>query len=62
VGSNHRDENGRLKMLYHIDGSVLRVVKYAIAHINKYMEAKVRSYEIGIKVVVFGPDLKLFAQ
>ena len=49
-------------MLYHIVGSVLRVVKYAMAHINKYMEAKVGSYEIGVKVVVFGPDLKLFAQ
>ena len=49
-------------MHYHIDGSVLRVVEYAMAHINKYMVAKVGSYEIGIKVVVFGPDLKLFAQ
>ena len=62
MGSKHRDENGRLKMLYHIDGSVLRLVKHAMAHINKYMEAKVGSYEIGVKVVVFGPDLKLFAQ
>jgi hypothetical protein len=62
VGSNHQNENGRLKMLYHIVGSVWRVVKYAMEHINKYMEAKVGSYEIGIKVVVFGPDLKLFVQ
>jgi hypothetical protein len=29
---------------------------------NRYMEAKLGPEEIGIKVVVFGPDLKLFAQ
>jgi hypothetical protein len=33
-----------------------------MAHINSYMEAKVEPDEIGIKVVVFGPGLKLFAQ
>ena len=49
-------------MLYHIDGSGLRVVKYAMAHINKYMEARVGSDKIDIKVVVLGPVLKLFVK
>jgi hypothetical protein len=49
-------------MLYHIDGSGLRVVNYAMVHINKYMEAKVGSDKINIKVVVLGPSLKLFVK
>ena len=49
-------------MLFHIDGSVLRLVKYAMVHINKYMYAKVGSDKIDIKVVVLGPSLKLFVK
>jgi hypothetical protein len=49
-------------MLFHIDGSGLRLVKYAMAHTNKYIEAKVGSDKIDIKVVVLGPPLKLFVK
>jgi hypothetical protein len=49
-------------MLCHIDGSTLRVVKNAMAHINKYMEAKVGPDKIDIKVVVLGPSLKLYVK
>lgn len=58
--SNHRDENGRIKVLYHIDGSDLGVAKYAMALINKHMEAEGGPDKIDIKVVVHGPALKLF--
>jgi uncharacterized protein len=59
AGSN-RDENGRLKVLYHIDGSDAGVAKYAMALINKHMEAEGGPDKIDIKVVVHGPALKLF--
>jgi uncharacterized protein len=57
---NHRDDNGRLKVLYHIDGSDVGVAKYAMALINKHMEAEGGPDKIDIKVVVHGPALKLF--
>ena len=60
AGNNHRDENGRLKVLYHIDGSDVGVAKYAMALINKHMEAEGGPDKIDIKVVVHGPALKLF--
>ena len=58
--NNHRDENGRLKVLYHIDGTDVGVAKYAMALINKHMEAEGGPDKIDIKVVVHGPALKLF--
>ena len=57
---NNRDANGRLKVLYHIDGSDVGVAKYAMALINKHMEAEGGPDKIDIKVVVHGPALKLF--
>jgi intracellular sulfur oxidation DsrE/DsrF family protein len=57
---NNRDENGRLKVLYHIDGSDVGVAKYAMALINKHIEAEGGPDKIDIKVVVHGPALKLF--
>ncbi len=60
AGNNHRDENGRIKVLYHIDGSDVGVAKYAMALINKHMEAEGGPDKIDIKVVVHGPALKLF--
>lgn len=60
AGSNNRDVNGRLKVLYHIDGSDVGVAKYAMALINKHMEAEGGPDKIDIKVVVHGPALKLF--
>jgi uncharacterized protein len=61
-GASHRDENGRLKVLYHIDGSDVGVAKYAMALINKHMEAEGGPDKIDIKVVVHGPALKLFVK
>jgi uncharacterized protein len=60
--ASHRDENGRLKVLYHIDGSDVGVAKYAMALINKHMEAEGGPDKIDIKVVVHGPALKLFVK
>jgi hypothetical protein len=57
---NNRDADGRLKVLYHIDGSDVGVAKYAMALINKHMEAEGGPDKIDIKVVVHGPALKLF--
>jgi len=57
---NNRDASGRLKVLYHIDTSDVAVAKYAMALINKHMEAEGGPDKIDIKVVVHGPALKLF--
>ena len=59
---NNRDENGRLKVLYHIDSSDVGVAKYAMALINKHIEAEGGPDKIDIKVVVHGPALKLFVK
>lgn len=58
--NEHRDADGRLKVLYHIDGNDVGVAKYAMALINKHMEAEGGPDKIDIKVVVHGPALKLF--
>ncbi|MZH02481.1 MAG: hypothetical protein F3745_03530 [Nitrospinae bacterium] len=60
--ANNRDEKGRLKVLYHIDGSDVGGAKYAMALINKHMEAEGGPDKIDIKVVVHGPALKLFVK
>ena len=60
AGSEHRDEAGRIKVLYHIDGSDVGVAKYAMVLINKHIEAEGGPDKIDIKVVVHGPALKLF--
>ena len=56
----HRGPNGKLKVLYHIDGSDLKVAKYAMALINKHIEAEGGPDKIDLKVVVHGPALPLF--
>jgi hypothetical protein len=57
---NHRTEDGKLKVLYHIDGSDLAVAKYAMALINKHIEAEGGPDKIDLVVVVHGPALHLF--
>ena len=59
-GSGHRDANGRLKVLYHIDGTDAGVAQYAMALISKHLEAEGGPDKIDIKVVVHGPALLLF--
>ncbi len=55
-----RGPDGRLKVLYHIDGADLKTAKYAMALINKHIEAEGGPDKIDLKVVVHGPALMLF--
>jgi intracellular sulfur oxidation DsrE/DsrF family protein len=57
---NHRTPDGKLKVLYHIDTSNVGTAKYAMALINKHIEAEGGMDKIDIKVVVHGPALMLF--
>ena len=57
---NHRTPDGKLKVLYHIDSSDVGTAKYALALINKHIEAEGGPDKIDIKVVVHGPALLLF--
>lgn len=59
-GNNHRTHDGKLKVLYHIDGSDVGTAKYAMALINKHIEAEGGPEKIDIVVVVHGPALMLF--
>ncbi len=55
-----RGPDGRLKVLYHIDGPDLKTAKYAMALIKKHIEAEGGLDKIDLKVVVHGPALQLF--
>ena len=55
-----RGPDGRLKVLYHIDGPDLKTAKYAMALINKHIEAEGGPDKIDLVVVVHGPALELF--
>lgn len=57
---SHRGADGKLKVLYHIDSPDIKVVKYALALINKHIEAEGGRDKIDLKVVVHGPALMLF--
>lgn len=58
--TNHRTADGKLKVLYHIDTSDIAVAKYAMALINKHIEAEGGPDKIDLIVVVHGPALKLY--
>ena len=58
--ASHRTADGKLKVLYQIDGSDLGTVKYAMALINKHIEAEGGPDKIDLVVVVHGPALMLF--
>ncbi len=58
--ADHRTPDGRLKVLYHIDGNDLATAKYAMALIHKHIDAEGGPGQIDIKVVVHGPALHLF--
>ncbi|QPJ61276.1 MAG: hypothetical protein G3M70_04985 [Candidatus Nitronauta litoralis] len=60
TGNNHRTEDGKLKVLYHVDGNDLGTAKYAMALIKKHIEAEGGPDKIDIKLVVHGPALPLF--
>ena len=56
----HRTADGKLKVLYHIDGNDVAVAKYAMALAKKHIEAEGGPDKIDLKIVVHGPALKLF--
>jgi len=53
-------DSGKTKVLYHVDGKDPDVAKYALALINKHIEAEGGPDKIDIVLVVHGPALKLF--
>lgn len=59
-GASHRTEDGKLKVLYHIDGTDLGTAKYTMKLIKKHIEAEGGPDKIDVKLVVHGPALKLF--
>ncbi len=50
----------KVKVLYHVDGKDLATAKYAMALINKHIEAEGGPDKIDVKLVVHGPALALF--
>ena len=53
-------DSGKTKVVYHVDGKDLDVAKYAMALINKHIEAEGGPEKIDVVLVVHGPALKLF--
>ena len=53
-------DSGKTKVLYHVDGDDVNVAKYAMALINKHIEAEGGPDKIDVVLVVHGPTLKLF--
>ncbi len=51
---------GKVKVLYHVDGKDPEVAKYALALINKHIEAEGGPDKIDVELVVHGPALELF--
>jgi len=54
------ESKGKVKVLYHVDGKDLEVAKYAMALINKHIEAEGGPDKIDVELVVHGPALELF--
>lgn len=52
--------NDKMKVVYHVDGPDPAVAKYALALINKHIEAEGGPDNIDVVLVVHGPALKLF--
>jgi len=53
-------ESGKTKVLYHVDGKDLATATYAMALINKHIEAEGGPDKIDVVLVVHGPALELF--
>jgi hypothetical protein len=51
---------GKVKVLYHVDGKDPEVAKYALALINKHIEAEGGPENIDVELIVHGPALELF--
>lgn len=52
--------NEKVKVLYHVDGKDPEVAKYALALINKHIDAEGGPDKIDVELVVHGPALELF--
>lgn len=52
--------NGKVKVLYHVDSKDPEVAKYALALINKHIDAEGGPDKIDVELVVHGPALELF--
>ena len=52
----------KVKVLYHVDGKDLATATYAMALINKHIEAEGGPDNIDIKLIVHGPALELFKE
>jgi uncharacterized protein len=54
------EREGKVKVLYHVDGKDPEVAKYALALINKHIDAEGGPDKIDVELVVHGPALELF--
>lgn len=54
------DGKAKVKVIYHVDGKDPDVAKYALALINKHIEAEGGPDKIEIELIVHGPALELF--
>lgn len=54
------EQGQKVKVLYHVDGKDLDVAKYALALINKHIDAEGGPDKIDVELVVHGPALELF--
>ena len=59
-GLQAADTSGKVKVLYHVDGKDPEVAKYALALINKHIDAEGGPDKIDVELVVHGPALPLF--
>ena len=50
----------KVKVLYHVDGKDPDVAKYALALLNKHIEAEGGPENIDVELIVHGPALALF--
>ena len=53
-------DSGKTKVVYHVDGKDLATATYAMALINKHIEAEGGPDKIDVVLVVHGPALELF--
>lgn len=54
------EPQGKVKVLYHVDSKDPEVAKYALALINKHIDAEGGPNKIDVELIVHGPALELF--
>ena len=60
VQASEGAKKDKVKVLYHVDGKDPEVAKYALALINKHVDAEGGPDNIDVELVVHGPALELF--